>query len=55
MLRYILVECTNLRNVHEKHFTVHSIKELFESIDSHIIMRLDAKLIQILVSLYGVF
>ena len=33
-----LVECSNLRAIREKHFTVSSVTDLFKSVDSHIII-----------------
>jgi len=34
----ILVECRNLRDIHEKYFTVSSVTNLFKSIDNHAII-----------------
>ena len=34
-VKHILVECTNLRDIREKYFTVSSTTELFKSTDNH--------------------
>ena len=33
-VKHILVECTNLREIREKYFTVSSVTDLFKSIDN---------------------
>jgi len=37
-VKHILVECTNLRDIHEKYFTVSSVTDLLKSIDNHTII-----------------
>jgi len=37
-VKHILVECTNLRDIREKYFTVSSVTDLFKSIDNHTII-----------------
>jgi len=34
MVRHIVVVCFSLRDICEKHFTVSSVKEFFQSVDS---------------------
>jgi len=37
-VKHILVECTNLRDIPEKYFTVSSVTDLFKSIDNRTII-----------------
>jgi len=37
-VKHILVECTNLRDIREKYFTVSSVTDLFKIIDNHTII-----------------
>jgi len=37
-VKHILVECSNLRVIREKYFTVSSVTDLFKSIDNHTII-----------------
>jgi len=37
-VKHILVECTNLRDIREKYFTVFSVTDLFKSIDNYTII-----------------
>jgi len=37
-IKHILVECTNLRDICEKYFTVSSVTDLYKSTDNHIII-----------------
>jgi len=34
-VKHILVECANLRDIHEKYFTVSSLADLFDRVDNH--------------------
>ena len=34
-VKHILVECTDLRDIREKYFTMSSVTDLFKSIDNH--------------------
>ena len=40
---HILSECTDFQNICEKFFTVHSLKDLFESDDNHPIIDFSKK------------
>jgi len=42
-VKHILVECTNLRDIREKYFTVSSVTDLFKSIDNHAIINFSKK------------
>jgi len=38
LVKHILMECANLRDIHAKYFTLLSVRELFESIDNHTVI-----------------
>jgi len=37
-VKHILVECANLRDIREKYFTVSSLADLFNRVDSHTVI-----------------
>ena len=52
-MKHILVECVDLKDVRNKHFVASSIKDLFDSIETHKIIILLKKLV--FISNFNVF